>query len=469
MTHLLGQTYRSRWTTLDSEGDPVTGMTFTVDQAWAPDLSHFTPTIVELGTGGMYEISWLIDQEGTYYARVWCDNVPGIPLSVYEFEEATDRWQVGDLITHYFTLLDDDGAFYGGSTITIEQTYDPIGTSFALDILDLLNGLYRVRWTPSRVGAYSARVSAERSRTGDEPVRFSFEDLAFLENEPSPLEPIYGDTLDDLVRATALLCGDLLDTVASRDVGNPSVWVDDLTLAATSPKSVKGSSLYVYAATDDRNIGRESRVEDSNSGGLSLAMPLASSPAVGDRAYLTNLESRGFPRQRYVNCINDRIRDSFPLFLLPATWTFGVDDSVSFNPNTPYLTPPADFTHIYSVDYPTQGYAPYETDIPMGSDVVAGWWWDDAEERIVIGGVYRSLASSLPVRIRGYKRHPILTHPSDQCAVDRKWVTEMSAGTLIISLRDQRRLPEGQNHINRADSWMSGMSTNVMPGTVRIR
>jgi hypothetical protein len=469
MTHLLGDTYRTRWTILDSESNPVTGMTFTIDQTMTPSGGAFTPTIIEIGTLGTYEISWTLAEAGTYYARAWCDNVPGVAFSVYEFEFATDHWEAHDLITHYFTVLDDDGRYFGAAPVTVEASFDPQGLQFAVQITNFLNGLYRLTWTPSREGAYSVRLIADRTLVGDEPSRFFFEDLVVAELEPSPLEPVVGDTLDDLVRATALLCGDLLDTTSSEDAPTADTWIDDLTLSAVSPKSLKGANLYIFAAIGDANVGVEARVVDSTDHGLTLAHAIPVPARQGDRGYLVNLESKGFPRQRYVNCINDRIRDSFPLFLLPARWTFGVDDDTVFSSDTPYLTVPPHFTHLYSVDYPTQGYSPYETDIPMGSDVVSGWWWDDAEERIVIGGNYRHLANGQPIRLRGYQRHPILESASAQCAVDRKWVTEMSAGTLIVSLRDARRLPEGQNHINRADAWMSAMSTNVMPGTVRIR
>jgi hypothetical protein len=467
MTHLIGQDYIDRFTVVDSEGTLLTGLTFIADQTWDPNGATFTVTVTEIGTG-MYQVSWPITLSGVYYARL--QTISLTPFQVFEFQVHTDDIEVEETVTHYFTIRDDDGNYFGGAPITVSLAVDPGGSTFVPIVTDLANGLYRVSWDATSEGVYTLRLAADLSSIGDDDQLFQFEMRVFpAAITVSPLEPVVGDTLDDLVRAVALLCGDILDTTVTEDAADATTWQDELTLSATSPKKLKGSNLYVVSASADQNVAREARVLDSTDHGLVLSHPLASPPRRGDRGYLVNLESNGFQRQRYVNCINDRIRDAFPLYLIPAVWTFGVDDDTFFDANAPYLTPPAAFTHIWSVDYPSAGYSPYETDIPIGNADSSGWWWDDAEGRIVIGGIYRTSANGVPVRLRGYGRHPILESASDQCGVDRKWLVEMSAGTLIISLRDQRRLPEGQNHINRADAWMSAMSTNVHPNTVRIR
>lgn len=466
MTHLLGADYIDRFTVVDSEGTLLTGLTFSADQTWDPNGDAFTPTFTEI-SGGMYQVSWPVTLAGTYYARGRTDDTT--PFQIFEFQVATDDLEVGDTITHYFTIRDDDGNYFGGAPVTVSLAVGPGGSVFVPIITDLLNGLYRVTWPADIEGVYTLRLLADLSDVDDDNQLFQFETRVFpLTVTVSPLDPIVGDTLDDLVRSVALLCGDIFDTTVTEDAVDATTWQDDLTLSALSPKAIKGATLYVVSAASDQNVGREVRVLDSADHGLVLAHPLASPPRRGDRGYLVNIESKGFQRQRYVNCINDRIRDAYPLHLVPAVWTFGVDDDTFFDANAPYLTPPAAFTHIWCVDYPTAGYSPYETNIPLGNADVSGWWWDDAEGRIVIGGVYRTSANGIPVRLRGYGRHPILESAADQCAIDRKWLVEMCAGTLIISLREQRRLPEGQNHINRADAWLSAMSTNVHPNTVKL-
>jgi hypothetical protein len=475
MTHLLGVTHYARFTVLDGEGAYVEGATFDADQIRAPDGTAFAWSYRELGLG-MYEVSWVLSLVGTYYLRLVTTDVPGTTFVPYEFEKITDEIEIGEEVRHYFTVLDDDGAYCDLATISVSLAADPSAQPF-VPLVDVLGqGLYRVTYEPGFAGVYTLRLLADLSAVGDDPQQFQFEDrVVEAVSQPSPLLPLHGSSLDDLVRAVALLCRDLRMTTATEDSSNPRTWIAR-DLSAVSAKTIKGANLFIYAALLDDLVGVENYVTDSVDHGLLFADDLPSAPKRGDRGYLTNLESTGFLRQAYIQEINDQIQNSWPIHLVPAQWTFGQDELLEeqraealFRMGEPWVTPPREFTHIWDVSYPTPGYAPYETHIPLDDKDRAGWWWDRPNNRIVIGGGYRAAADGLPIQIRGYGAATRLTSDTDQTTVPRKWLTEMCAGALIWSLRDPRRQAEAQNHINRADAWLPELTTMVEPNTVRIR
>lgn len=475
MTHLLGATHYTRFTVFDGEGTLVEGLTFTADQNRAPDGSSFTWSYREVGVG-MYEVSWVLAIVGTYYLRLTTSQVPGYPLSVYEFERVTDDIEIGEEVRHYFTVRDDDGAYYSDAAVSVSLAVDPSGQPFVPLVDHLGFGLYRVTYEPSFSGVYSLRLTADLSGIGDDPQVFEFEDRAIeAVSTPTALLPLHGSSLDDLVRAVALLCRDLRMTTCTEDALNPKTW-RSRDLSAVSAKTIKGANLFILAALLDDLVGVEAYVADSVDHGLLFSDDLPSAPKRGDRGYLTNLESQGFLRQSYIEAINDQVQNAWPIHLVPAQWTFGVSEVTEaaraealFTCNSPYVTPPPEFTHIWGVSYPTPGYEVYETHIPGDDKDRAGWWWDQPNNRIVIGGNYRHAAEGMPIQLRGYGAAPRLVSNTDQTSVPRKWLTEMTAGALIWSLRDPRRQSEAQNHINRADAWLPELTTMVQPGTVRIR
>jgi hypothetical protein len=464
MSHLLGSTYTDRFTVLSAEGVPITGATFTADQLVAPDQASFGYTVTELSLG-MYQVSWTLAQTGTYYLRLVTGSVPGFPFQSFEFEVTTDDPEAGEGITHYFTVLDDDGLYLSASTVTVDLALDPVGLSFVPLVEALGLGLYRVTWPSVTAGVYTLRLSADRSASGDEPSRFEFEDQVLVPVvTPSPLITSVGASLDDLVRAVALLCRDIIYTRATSDGPDGKTWPDRQALAAKPAKTFKGANLFIYQASPDTNVGVEAMIADSVDRALVLEESLPGLPRRGDLGYIVNLESNGQLRQTYIAAINNEIANAWPIHLVPAEAT----TTVPFDPDQPWLLPPPEFTHLYSVSYPTPGGAPYQTFIPGDDKDRAGWWWDTGGKRIVIGGGYREAARDTNITIRGYGAAPRLERDEAQTSVPRKWLTEMVAGDLIISTRDPRRIAEGQNHINRADAWLPELTTMVEPGTVKI-
>jgi len=465
---LVGTLQVDRFTVIDSEGTRILGATFSDDQNIAPDSGNIAYTVTELG-GGLYELSYPIDAEGTYYLRLVTTTID--PPQIYEFSLRTAPPLVGETVLEYFTVRDDDGDYCTGCAITPDATYDPAGQPFTPITDDLGDGLYRVSWTADQAGVYTVRLVAPLADMGDEDQLFEIEvrveSAAVV--EPTPFLVIHGASRDDLVRDVALLCRDYYDVVATGDALDGSTWPDDLGLAARSPKMFKGASLFVLSAANADNVGKEVRVLDSVSNALALTPALPGPVRRGDVAYLTNIESAGFPRQTYVAQINARIGGIFPNALREAVWTFTADDDALFDATAPYLRPPPEFTHITSVAYPSGAWTPTEQEIPMEGNWRAGWYWDSSNDRIVIQGGYAAAADGHEIIIRGFGRWPALLTDSDTTGVDREWLTEMTAGVMIQGLRDARRLSEAAMHVNRADALRGKVTTQLPANTIRIR
>lgn len=463
MATLVGSTQIDRFTVIDAESNLITGETFTADQALAPDGSTFTPTILELGSG-MYQVSHLLSQAGVYYVRLVTDSLA--PFQVYDFQWKTDDYLAGDTVTSYFTLRDDDGNYYGGSTVTVSIAADPAGNAFVPIITDLLNGLYRVQWGTTTAGVYTLRLSADLSDVGDDPQIFEFEERVYEIPVVIPvLESSTGNTLDELVRAVARACKDYLNIQAREDSPDASTWKDSLQLSARSPKMFKGASLFVHSASDPDNVTAETRVIDSANGGLVLDPPLPSAPRRGDRAYLTNLESQGYTRDTYVETINDHIDFMFPDYTIPAYWAF----TDAFDGASPFVTPPSEFTHITSIGYNAAFDSGRIELIPSANEYMDGWRWDDQEGRIVIQGNWRYAASGAYMQLRGFGRCPRLETADDQTPIDMEFLVHSTAADLIMSLRDARRQAEGAWHANRADAIRVKAIRMLPSGTIRIR
>lgn len=470
MAHLIGETAVDRFTIMDAEGNLVAGATFTVDASYAPDATPIESTTAELG-GGAYEVTWPFTISGGYYLRQFTTDT--VPPQYHESQLRTDDPLEGETVSDYFTIVDVTGAYVTGATVTVDASYDPAGLAFVPTISDLGNGLYRSDWVAGFAGVYTLRLRAVLPSVIAEPQYFEFETRVGVTPPAaaSPFTTPLGSSLDDLIRDVALLCRDYYEVFATSDAQDGASFPDDLSLAARSPKMFMGSSLFVVAAANAENVGREVRVRDSVNGALVLTPPLPGAIRQGDRAYLTNLESAGFARQTYRSQINSRIRTVFPNALQPARWTFGVDDETLFDATAPYLTPPGEFTHLTSVGYASAAYDVPTDYIPMAEtdDYRAGWYWDAGNDRIVIQGGYQGRINSQAVSISGYGRWGQLDDDNDTTGIDAQWIGEMTAGLMILSLRDARRISEAMAHINRADSYMLKMVTQLRPYTIQIR
>lgn len=464
MAHLIGTENVDRFTLLDSTGTVIEGEVFEADFMSSPSGGTIDWSVTELGSG-LYELRHPVPEAGFYYLRV----VGAFSAQIHELSLRTDDPAIGDTVTEYFTVLDDDGNYFSGAGMIVDASFDPGGDPFAIDVTSLPFGVYRGTWVADNAGIYTWRVLADLSGIGDDNQLFEFETrVAETVVVVTPFSAPSGTTLDDLVRGVAMLCKDFYRVRATTDATESTTWPDLNHLSGRPAKMFKGASLFVDSAADAANVGQIVHVEDSVSGALVLASPLPSAPRARDTGYLTNLESTGFVWDQYHEEINAQIRSIFPECVQPAVWTF----TTAFDGEFPYLTPPEEFTHIYQVDYPAGIWAaesyqsiPHEHEIGNRN----GWWWDEGHDRLVIGGPYRSNLSGAFLTIHGFGRWPELEEPGDVTGIAFEWLRYAAAGTLTWSLRDQRRQAEAANNVNRADSLRIKVGTRFPPNTVKIR
>ena len=465
MVHLFETDIIDRFTVLDSDGSLVEGETFTSDASHDPEGETIDWSVTELGSG-LYEVHYHLGDAGHYYLRLVGDTTQ----RVYEFPFRTDSPIPGESVAEYFTVLDDDGAYYSDAVLSVDASYDAAGDPFAIDLANLGNGLYSATFVPSGAGVHTYRIHADLSAIDDDDQYFEFEVLVVADTSTAVVSPIIitsGSTLDDLVRGVAMACRDFFRLRATEDATDSFTWPDRGHLAGKPPKMFKGASLFVDSSVTEANVGKIVNVVDSVSGALKFEPALPGAVRAGDTAYLTNLESTGFVWDQYQEEINAQIRGIFPESVATAVWTF----TDVFDGDSPYLTPPAEFTHIYQIDYPTGIYAEHYVAIPSFHEIGEGdgWWWDEPYDRIVLGGDYRTAASGQYVTIRGFGRWPILEEPGDVTGIAYEWLRYAAAGTLVWSLRDTRRQAEAANNVNRADALRIKPATKFPPNTVRIR
>src|SRR4051812_32027978 len=98
---LVGTTQIDRFTVLNSEGTRITSALFSDDQNIAPGGGTIDYTVTELGDG-LYELSYPIDAEGTYYLRLVTETTT--PPQIYEFFLRTATPVVGETVLEYFTV-----------------------------------------------------------------------------------------------------------------------------------------------------------------------------------------------------------------------------------------------------------------------------------------------------------------------------------------------------------------------------
>ena len=267
-----------------------------------------------------------------------------------------DDYEVGDTATHYFTVRDDDGNYYGGAAISVVDSYGPDGLLFVPLIDDLSTGLYRVTWEVAEAGVYTLRLLADLSPLGDDNQLFEFESrvLPSAQDAESPFAPVLGPTLEDLIREVALLCRDYARTVASEDSTDGATWRDDLNFAARSPKSFKGASLFVLTAAGAENVDARcgsvtpSRARADPDPGAPLD-GAPGRPGLPDQPGVGRVHPRELQRS-----LNDRISDT----LSQRAATGGLDLPYALRPGLSVPEPPVEFTHLSSVGYPLGAWTP---------------------------------------------------------------------------------------------------------------
>ncbi len=377
----------------------------------------------------------------------------------------------GETIVDTFTILGADGLPATGVTVSADETIAPDGTSFSLTIDELGDGVYQVSFVAAQYGDYYFRLS-----TDTDPVQYFEEDynvditsMAIGPGGVSGVSSLYGNTLYDLIRAVAVRVGDFKQLRAT--ASSPSTqWVDAVRLSAIPAGAYKGASLWTVGPNlTTLNFWEETRVKDSSEANknLTLEPALPTGVTAGDIAWLTNLNSRGFDRQTYIDTINEAIQESFPNHSLPIAETLA--DRVDLS--SPFFTLPTTFTHIYAVE--AQGvddampwYIPFsDQNIPGKS----GWSWDYASSQLVLGGYAAQAAGGQLIRVLGYGREGILASPEDSTLLDRSYLVRQAAESLMLQTGDQKKLAIASMHGNDGDEYLVKAVTMFEPNTIRIR
>ncbi len=365
-------------------------------------------------------------------------------------------------------MIDANGAFLTGVTIVVGATEDPNGDNFTLTIAEIGGGLYKVEFLASLVGSYYYRVDS----VGITPIQ-SFEETFTI--GPVTLygaalgTAAYGNTLNDLIKRVATRMGDFLKVVATTGgAGDGTSFPDSLRLSAIPSSSLKGSSLTIVSPTNSLNYLQETRVADSSEGGKVLTLsPAFPYPVLtGNEGWLTNLMSRGFWRNQYIDAINEVVASSHPMHLVPVSYTY----PESFSEDDPSIPAPLHLTHVYGVQYyDSEGW---EIDIPYSDQnlrTIPGWSIDAASATVLISGGFRSVMNGMSVRLMGYGRPAELTLPGDFTTLPAAYIVPAAAAILRQAKGDQKQLSSASMLDNRADSFLVTAITQVQPGTIRVR
>lgn len=372
----------------------------------------------------------------------------------------------GDIVRDYFTLVDTSNAVITGATLVVGATEDPNGDSFSLTISEIGGGVYKVEFLASLVGTWYYRVDT----TGLTPNQ-SWEETFVI----GPVQlygaelgtAAYGNTLLDLVRRVATRVGDF-KTITATENGSAdgSSFVDRRRLSAIPASSLKGAELTITSPANSPNYMQGTRISDSSESSQTLTL-LPSLPyqvQIGDVAWITNIASRGFWWDQYLGAINETISASFPMHLVPITYTY----PDSFVESDPTIPAPLHLTHIYGVRYyDSDGWI---RDIPYSDQnlrTIPGWSVDSGYIRL--NGSVPSSVNGMTVQLLGYGRPAELVNPEDFTTLPTSWIVPTAANILKMGTGDQKQLALASMFNNMSDTMLVTAITQVQPGTVRIR
>lgn len=217
------------------------------------------------------------------------------------------------------------------------------------------------------------------------------------------------------------------------------------------------------------NFWVDTRVKESSeqNKNLTLEPALPVSVSVGDIAWITNLNSRGFTRDIYIDTINNVIQEGFPNSVLPIT----ADLDGVVNLDSPYFTVPDQFSHIYGVEaLGIEGTLPWT--IPASIQNIPGypgWAYDYSQGKLVIAGYPAQAAVGQSLRLLGYGKGGLLVSPGDTTTLNRSYLIKRAAEQMNLQLNDQKKLAVSSMHKNSADELMVSAVTMFEPNTIRIR
>lgn len=376
----------------------------------------------------------------------------------------------GETVTDYFTILDDDSTVVTGAVVSLDVAIDPDGTTFPVTIAEVGNGVYSAQFSADKIGEYYYRLS---TTTTDPPQYFEVSvdiEVPVSVSATGTSTSVGGNTLYDIIRYLAEEVGDFREAEATEDGSEDGTsFVSDIDLAGIPANGYAGSSFWI-AAPEGPNFWLERRVQSlaETTQTLTLVRPMPARMYAGDVAWMTNLNSRGWPRRSYINATNAVLQSSFPKHLVEDSYTY----SPVMDGETWYLSYPERLTHIYRIAAVTTDSWPYELEVPMSYQSTPGypgWAVDATNSQLVLSGAWIGNVRGRSLKVYGYSREGILSGPADTTQLEMGYLIPEAARKLTLAKRDQKLLSTVSMLENQAMYREASGITQLEPGTIRIR
>ena len=363
-------------------------------------------------------------------------------------------------------LADTDNNPVVGAIFGEVENEDPDEEAFAYDIADKGNGVYEVRFTPTKVGVYTLLLVSNTT-----PPQWWITEVEATGVVPGFVSTVVtnGRSLLQLLEDVATQVGDLMTLQATADgAADGSTWVDHFNLSAVSPKSLKGSELLCTVAAGDNQYAKarilESVPTDPPTATLIPALP--EQVKAGDLADVVNVYSQGWHISDYVRIINQALNAAYPNHLAAITYQW----TDPFDRAAPTLDVPSTFSVIARVEWlDAQGLWQEIPRAPSNTPGWNGWAWDAFSQKLVIGGEQRNWASGYSVRVGGYGKPTPLVAFTDQTDCDPEWLVSTASSYLLRAKRDPKLLAVSSMDANQANFIRPKMVSVVEADAVTIR
>lgn len=375
------------------------------------------------------------------------------------------NYYIGDTVRDYFTVLDESDNPVPGLAPTFVSSLAN-GENTFMGVHDAGNGTYYVEFIPTVQGTYYYLLSVPTT-----PVQY-FEANFDVDGSPDTVTigtPGDGaNTLKDLVYGVATEVGDLRVLIATEPgASDGSSFIDRIRGSGMPSESLKGANAWV-ATEASANYWRETRViayaGDTQVFSFQPALPYQIQ--TGEQLWLTNIQSRGWWRQQYIDSINASIRRMRGRNDVPINYLYE---------NYPYedrmeVAKPTNLTKLYGIEV-WVGDDPYPQTMPMAPqnrEDLAGWSYNYATGMITIRS-YGWLPNELgAVRILGFGPETDLVNPGDVTRVPYAFIIPDAAARLMRGKGDPRVLANAAQTQNMAENEFAAAVVNYPPGTISV-
>lgn len=370
----------------------------------------------------------------------------------------------GEALNSYITLLDVGNSPILGETWTVVLTRDPEGSSFALSVAEVGNGVYQMIGSTAvgdPPGEWFALVEGNTtgrqfSETWDVSARAPTQTVV-------QTNPAGGLSLRELRRQVAADLGDLYLFTATQDTNATSV--KDAVTFARQVHHFRGMEVTFTEGTV-ANVGLSRVVQDSDG----VAQTVTFSPNLpdivheGDEGELHDYRSDGWTFSEKNEAINAAIaRAGEQHASVPITQ----DTTDPFDASEPFFDIPLAFSHFAGLYFEDRDGI--EKMMP-----VLHWTVDVYEAKVWIRERFRSRYDGKPMRMIGRSRPAPLTEDTHTTPIPSEWIVA-EAKALLLESDLTASMTQGNRdrllNMNRtgADARRPLIVNRGLPNTVRIR